>query len=249
MCGRSRSTLNRRQVAAAARVAEDRVNYTARLSMQIMLYSSIHPAFFEPPCEYALAVVVMSPRTTCRLGMTRPWSGLRMTMGSGRCRSCGADPMYPSGSNCGIIVWHDAHASLSFGISRSSISANMNGGAPTRWGLVPSWTKKGSKPDYFRMVGRLAQAAKSSMFAGPIICMRPIHTLVYLCLQFNARSETVAEKSVFRPATFLATLCGALRRQTLSSGKVYSFGCCCCMSSHTTIGPGSTGFTHHCRST
>ena len=44
-------------------------------------------------------------------------------------------------------------------------AVKLSGISARRWGLVPSFNKKDTKPDYFRM--------------------------------FNARSETVAEKSVF----------------------------------------------------
>lgn len=93
MCGRSRVTLNRQQVAAAARTAPER------------------------------------------------WRN--------------ADSFQPSYN---LTPGHDAPVVLCDAQGEREVQT-------MRWGLVPSWTKKGTQPDHFRM--------------------------------FNARSETVGEKSVF----------------------------------------------------
>lgn len=59
-----------------------------------------------------------------------------------------------------------------------------------RWGLVPMYTKPDDKPDFFRMVVTrvcvLLTTNPSTSSLNPLIP------------QFNARSETVAEKSAFR---------------------------------------------------
>lgn len=63
---------------------------------------------------------------------------------------------------------------------------------PCRWGLVPSFTKKGEKPDHYRMVMRCFHDFQACQ------CRYGMAFRFGRCLQFNARSETVAEKGVFK---------------------------------------------------
>jgi len=65
-----------------------------------------------------------------------------------------------------------------------------------RWGLVPSWTKKGTKPDHFRMVRFLRSMQCCCTFKQTRRFINDKGFLIWPP-QFNARSETVAEKSVF----------------------------------------------------
>ena len=61
-----------------------------------------------------------------------------------------------------------------------------------KWGLVPSYTKAGEKPDFFRMVRRTWPPCLLQSTATP-----SRNSYAYV-VQFNARSETVAEKNVFK---------------------------------------------------
>ena len=62
-----------------------------------------------------------------------------------------------------------------------------------KWGLVPGFTKKTDKPDFFKMV-------KTLLFWFYICLSSLIPVLRYWSyfLQFNARSESIAEKASFR---------------------------------------------------
>lgn len=71
-----------------------------------------------------------------------------------------------------------------------------------RWGLVPSFTKKDDRPDFFRMVsaGRAAMLLPALILpARPTLPQPPSLRSACGCLpQFNARSETLAEKASFK---------------------------------------------------